>query len=304
MNPLHTVSQEYVQLRADRPVRVQEFELARAVEPHDHDYYEICVIRTGTGVHETQLYRSPLRAGSVVVIPPGGVHAISHVKGVTGTNVYYLAEWLLADLRSLWEHDGLVPLFLAERLFRRSEKIKVPQFDLSRKELAACLRELADIDREGSAAQPSIVLLKACLLKFLIALSRAYARSASRELGFQFRREVWRAMEHVEECVGECRPLRLTGLAQQLGLSPDHLTRIFSQATGWPLIEFYQRRRVQRACGLLLNPAAKVTDVGYALGYADTAHLCRFFKRYVGLSPRAYRKKYLSDLPYFGKLGK
>jgi len=57
----------------------------------------------------------------VIVVPPGDVHAFAKVRGLEVTNVYYLAEWLLDELKSLWDQDGLVPLFLARSLFRRKD---------------------------------------------------------------------------------------------------------------------------------------------------------------------------------------
>jgi len=290
----HTISQAHVQLSAARPVRVQELPVAGFVKAHDHDYYEICLIRRGTGLHLTEDAERPMRPGTITIIPPGKVHAIGDVCGMEVTNVYYLAEWLLTDLRTLWESDGLVPLFLAESLFRRREQITVPQFDLEAEALKHCLKELDDTHAEWQRTSPSIAFMKSSFLKFLILVSRQYAAQQSRELGFSFRREIWQALDEVESCLSESRPLQVAAMAKALHLSTDHLSKLFKDATGFSPREYYQRRRIQQACRLLLNPRQSITDVGIMLGYSDTAHLSRLFSRHVGMSPREYRKMYLT----------
>ncbi|HYF52571.1 MAG TPA: AraC family transcriptional regulator [Planctomycetota bacterium] len=276
-------------------MRVQELPVPGNVSPHDHDYYEICLIRRGTGTHLTEDAERPMRPGTITIIPPRKVHSIVDVHGMEVTNIYYLPEWLLTDLRTLWETDGLVPLFLAESLFRRPEQTTVPQFNLEDGALAACMKELADTHTEWQRPSPSIAFMKSSFLKFLILVSRAYAAQQSRELGFSFRREIWQALDEVEKCLAESRPLKVAALAKSLHLSTDHASKLFKDATGLSPQEYYQRRRIQQACRLLLNPAQSITDVGLALGYSDTAHLSRLFTRHVGMSPRQYRKVYLGS---------
>jgi AraC-like DNA-binding protein len=293
--PTHTIRQSAVQLSAVRPVRAQFLEVRSNVAPHDHDYYEICVAHSGSALHQTDSYDLPFKSGSVVVIAPGQTHAFAQVKNLTVTNVYYLAEWLLTDLRSLWEHDGLVPLFLAASLFRRPMwKVGVPHFSLQASDAERCYRELEDATRELAMPNPSVVFLKSTLLKFLIGLSRSYALDQqSRELGFGFRREIWMAMDQIEEIIRQSTPFSVEDLATQSGLSTDHLSRVFKEATGWAPMDYFQRRRIHHACTWLLNPRNSITEVAYALGFADTAHFSRLFRRYQGTSPRAYRKMYL-----------
>jgi AraC-like DNA-binding protein/quercetin dioxygenase-like cupin family protein len=293
--PCRTIKQEHVLLSASHPMRLQSLEVRQSVAPHDHDYYEIIVIQAGTAIHQTEGYDRPLEAGSVVVIAPGQIHALSEVKDLNVTNIYYLAEWLLLDLRTLWEHDGLVPLFLAASLFRRPlEKVPVPQFSMHGVEWERCCRELDDAARELNTQTPSRVFLKSTLLKFMITLSRTYAREdGSRHLGFEFRQEIWTALDSIEESIRQSMPLSVEKLAEQSELSADHLSRIFKESTGWSPMDYFQRRRTHHACSWLLNPRHSITDVALALGFSDTAHFSRLFRRYQGCSPREYRNTYL-----------
>ncbi|MEV4138043.1 AraC family transcriptional regulator [Dactylosporangium sp. NPDC049742] len=84
-----------------------------------------------------------------------------------------------------------------------------------------------------------------------------------------------------------CAP-NLRELADGVELSPFHMLRVFRAATGFPPHAWLVLERVCRARHLLaagLTPA----EVAGAVGFADQAHLTRWFKRVTGVTPAAFR---------------
>ncbi len=294
----HTITQARVGLSTTRPVRAQRWDMGSFILPHDHTYYEICVVNSGHGLHQTDYFQTPAGPGTVVVIPPGKVHAFAEGHRLIGTNIYYLTEWLLTELTQLWQQDSLVSLFLADSLFPRSNHARPYQFDLETRESESVMIDLEDMQREWDVTTPSVLFMQSSFLKVLIRLSRSYARQSPRERGFQFRRPVWEALERIEESLLGSESFSVAALARQLGVSPDHFTRLFKEATSWSPLEYFQMRRVHHACKLLLDPEAKISDIAYRLGYADAAHLSRVFKRFRGTSPREYRRVYTKPDPH------
>jgi AraC-like DNA-binding protein len=259
-------------------------------QPHDHDFYEICIVRRGVAAHRTDFTEDELGSGSVVIIAPGIAHVIYGLRDLCQTNVYYLAEWLSDDLSAYWGQSAFVPLFLAAALFRSSLKHPVPQFVLTAEEMKDIDHELADIGRECYADSSSLTFLRSTLLKLLIKLSRAYGRRAPEELVLGFRAEVTRALEHIEQTILQCEPFHVNELAKKIGVSANHFSVVFKQATGWAPMEYYQDRRVQHASRLLLDPQRSITGVAHELGFFDSAHLCHLFKQYKRMSASKYRK--------------
>src|ERR1700733_11710875 len=100
LRAMYTVEQATVRLSAQRPVRAQRLIVEGDVRPHDHAYHEVCVVLAGSGnaLHRTATFTAPMLAGTVLVVPPGHVHAMDGTGGFTVVNLYYLAEWLMADL--------------------------------------------------------------------------------------------------------------------------------------------------------------------------------------------------------------
>jgi AraC-like DNA-binding protein len=56
--------------------------------------------------------------------------------------------------------------------------------------------------------------------------------------------------------------------------------------------EYFQLRRVQHAGHLLLRSQFSVSEIAFRLGYADGAHLTRFFHKHQKCSPSEFRKRY------------
>ena len=55
--------------------------------------------------------------------------------------------------------------------------------------------------------------------------------------------------------------------------------------------ELVEAIRSERACRLLEEPQMRVADVAKALGYTDPSSFSRAFRRWTGISPRAYRRR-------------
>ena len=80
----------------------------------------------------------------------------------------------------------------------------------------------------------------------------------------------------------------LRDLAASVDLSPYHMLRVFRAATGFPPHAWLVLERICRARHLLAagcTPASISAEVGFA----DQAHMTRWFKRVVGVTPAAYR---------------
>lgn len=259
----------------------------RDIAPHDHDYYEVCIVTRGRAEHHTPQGTQRLRAGSVVVVPPGGVHAFSAPTDMHVTNLYYLAEWLAAALSAQGSERGLVPLFLAQALYRREWATRPAVFALPAATAAAVGVELGELASELAAEKPSSLFVKATLLKLLVRLARAAALP-----GEEFSTPVRAVLNDIDAAVEQNRAFDLQAVLRTWPVSPDHASRLFRDATGFSPQEYYQRRRVQHASARLLDGSRTITEIALAMGFADAAHFSRVFSKYAGLTPRAYRRKY------------
>ena len=94
----------------------------------------------------------------------------------------------------------------------------------------------------------------------------------------------------IAENYGRANPVAT--VAERSGLKPRTFARRFRAATGYQPMEYVQALRIEEAKKLLESNDANVEEIGHIVGYEDPTFFRRLFKRQVGMTPAAYRKKF------------
>jgi AraC family transcriptional regulator len=79
-------------------------------------------------------------------------------------------------------------------------------------------------------------------------------------------------------------------LAQAIGMSEYHFSRLFKRATGRSPSLYFIQMRMARARQLLIETERSIIDVGLEVGYGSASHFSQVFRREVGVAPSHYRK--------------
>jgi AraC-like DNA-binding protein len=83
---------------------------------------------------------------------------------------------------------------------------------------------------------------------------------------------------------------RIRAASAALGMSVRTLQRRLA-AHGLTFAGLVDASRREAAACLLVETRAKVIDIALHLGYSDHGHFTRAFRRWTGLTPRAYRRR-------------
>ena len=83
----------------------------------------------------------------------------------------------------------------------------------------------------------------------------------------------------------------LEAMAERLSVSPRTLKRHLQQG-GLSYRQLQDEERYRQAGRLLQKPENSISEVAYTLGYNDVANFSRAFKRWSGMTPRAYRDQH------------
>ena len=79
----------------------------------------------------------------------------------------------------------------------------------------------------------------------------------------------------------------LTQLTSLTNLSPFYLLRVFHNRAGFPPHEYQTQMRIAHA-RKLIRGGTSLLQTALETGFFDQSHLCRNFKRIVGITPRQY----------------
>lgn len=87
--------------------------------------------------------------------------------------------------------------------------------------------------------------------------------------------------------------LSLGEIARHIGISEQHLSKVFKKETGKNLSAYLAEYRVERAKELLRQNTTNLKWVHSKVGFGDNSYFCTVFKKYAGCSPREYQKLHL-----------
>ena len=83
--------------------------------------------------------------------------------------------------------------------------------------------------------------------------------------------------------------LTLQDVADACYVSQWHLSKLMNRHTGKSFYDILNTLRIRAAKDLLKDPGLRISDIGEMVGYADTAHFAKVFKKLVGMSANEYR---------------
>jgi transcriptional regulator GlxA family with amidase domain len=78
-------------------------------------------------------------------------------------------------------------------------------------------------------------------------------------------------------------------LAHEVGISHNHLTRLFRAATDQTVVEAIARRRMERARHLLQFSNMPVKEIAVQVGMPDLQHFNKAVRRHLGGAPTKVR---------------
>ncbi|MGW1210313.1 AraC family transcriptional regulator [Streptomyces sp. NPDC002499] len=238
--------------------------------PHAHDEFTIGVCVDGSELIDYRGGHIRTGPGSIVVLAPGEIHTGGPGSATDG----YAYRALYAEPTLLTEGTvGGVPHF-------REPLLDDPELAsallLTHSELSACPDPL-----EAESRLPWL----------LTALSRRHSTSRPTCDQVPGADAIARAVRDrlADELL---EPPSLAALAGDLGLSRYQLLRAFRTATGVPPYAWLAQHRVSRA-RRLLDTGLRPAEVAPLVGFADQAHLTRWFRRVLGVTPAVYRSSVL-----------
>ncbi len=83
--------------------------------------------------------------------------------------------------------------------------------------------------------------------------------------------------------------LALQDVADHCYVSQWHLSKLLHKHLGEAFYDLLNGVRVEKAKELLDDPALRISEISAIVGYADTAHFSRVFKKCTGISANEYR---------------
>ena len=264
------------------------------MDPHFHDRIEIMYVSKGSALIHLYQYRQDNGSRKILI----GSHRTERLT--TG-------KCILLDQRVMHRLEIPEEAYMLNLEFVLEENPDT-LVDIGR--LAAQSRDLADMmtggrsvilgqDREGKLryAMEQMVgelaggvpneraLPRLLLAEVILRMAEAARDAVLRDNTLSYvRKAVSYLTSHLDENI------RITDVAEEVGVAPAYLQRIFRQSTGMTIVDYLNKQRIQQSKRLLMFTDDPVMDVAVAAGFNSRQHFFRVFQAETGLSPREFRK--------------
>ncbi len=209
--------------------------------------------------------------GQVIAIAPGTVYVIDGHAQPRGE-----LFWLVARV-----DDGPGPLAEAVRLLADGSRRLWAAPDRVADDLGRALAEPDDDHWTMAAARRSLC---ATAVFDLLRAREEDTAGPERTVPPGVRRALAEVERHLDH------PLAVHDLITASGMSPTQFYDAFGAATGTSPKDYILRTKIARARALLTDPARKITDICYRLGFSSSQHFAGVFRRYEGKSPSEFRR--------------
>ncbi|RED85516.1 MULTISPECIES: helix-turn-helix domain-containing protein [Cohnella] len=129
-------------------------------------------------------------------------------------------------------------------------------------------------------------------LEEMVSLLEDYAADTLDLLAARQRKSgpITRALRYIESRYTE--DLSLQQVADSVSMNANYFSTLFKKEMKQNFVDYLLQYRVERARELFLNTSLKAYEIGERVGFVNTSHFSRAFKKVCGMSPREYRKQW------------
>ncbi|MCE8026515.1 MULTISPECIES: AraC family transcriptional regulator [Halomonadaceae] len=245
--------------------------------PHSHTQWSLGAITAGESTFRYRDDRHHVRAGTLVMMNPGWMHACSAIEDRPwGYLMLYVdAEWLTA----LRYQAGLLEAQHWQDI--ATAVIDENEWYMGYCRMAACL---LDTNRDLLDKQTEVV-------EYLSALMHRLAGQPARPIA-RAPATLKALAAYLDEHASE--DISLDDLCERSGYSAGHLIRAFKRHFGFTPHAYLVNRRIQLGQHALKN-GTPIAEAALNAGFADQPHFQRTFKRMVAATPQQYRQSSLEQ---------
>ncbi len=226
-----------------------------------------------SGTHVVDFRTIHFDPNTIVYIGPGQVHAWAHSSDADGHLVLMTDEWfrqirtlLQTDQSWYWRHNNVL--------------------EFGRPDLMKMLTELLLKESPLHIQSHTLMLLAAHWMSFLT--SNGSDAHSLRDI-----ERLTRLQALVETHMKEERSVAF--YANLLGLTSDALSDFIKRMTGVTAKVWINQMMLLEAKRMLVTENISISLLAQSLGFTETTHFIRFFRRYSGFTPFEFRRSYLNS---------
>lgn len=258
----------------------------RELPDHLHDWYELVYVHSGKGSFFIDRTIYEMREGMLFIIPGNTIHRALPDKDepVTSTAIFFSP--LLVEQPSYGESFSYLQCFEQSR---KNRNYKLECSRSLRTLLETCINNIEEEHRREKIGSRHAILL--ITQQLLLTITRESVGETKHKGHGALIGPIWMRDSLVYIDLHFTEDIGLRKLCILASVSPAHFSRVFKQFTGMNVTAFIIMKRMIRAKELLLEKDDNIATIASSCGFETLPHFHRIFKKIVGVTPSAFRKR-------------
>lgn len=279
-------------LQAYKPFEIQELELSDWKQrPVKNNFFELVLIKEGKGTQCINYNFYNYKKGSLFLLPPLKCHSFQIEQPSKFVFLKFTSNFFSANGRDATSQQE----WFKEAAYILSNYNQLPgdiiHSELDRQHIYTLIDLVLKENRNYQAS--SAALIKSLMTSILEILLRNIKQSAFYEIAKSADQDdrVTQLLAYINEHIAEPQLLKVEHLAKTFLLSPTYLSEFFRKKVNMSLREYIIKAKLKLVEIRLLNSDYTLTEIAAELSFTDVSHLSKTFKRYTGMSIRAFKKQ-------------
>lgn len=249
------------------------------IDPHFHDdMLQVFLLQEGGGRCFLDEEVVDVKAPALVIIPPTIVHSFAWIEDSVG--------WVLTVEHSYLEQLLLMADHMAEAFAHRQVipcENRIGEFE----ELKTSLQSIATEVFEKAVGFR--LAIQGAVAQILTIIGRLMLENTNSQTTHDHQYRLYFRAYHRLVRQTFLEKISVEEYAARLNISRMHLNRICRSISGKTALHIIHDYVIHEAKRALIYTSMNISEVTAMLNFEDPAYFSRFFKRHVGISPKAFR---------------
>ncbi|MGG7621267.1 AraC family transcriptional regulator [Bacillus coreaensis] len=253
---------------------------------HKHLFFEILYVYSGHCKQKIMMDTINLNEGDLCILSPGVEHSVEVFDDSIVINILVRKRTFEGIFSEILEDENILSSFFSKILYTKNYN----NYIIFRTNNSTTIRmSIAHLFIEAIEKRKySNKMLNYVLLILFANLLRGEKNMV--ELPAELRKSNQYLSDILIFIQNNYKTVTLDELSSKFNFTISHLSRLIKLHTGQNFREMIQKIKLEKAVKLLESSSLKIYEISEQVGYENTTHFIRTFKKIYGISPNQYRQ--------------
>lgn len=253
-----------------------------------NNFFELIYVVDGTGIQIINNNTFQYRKGNLFLITPQDAHSF---EILTVTKFFFLRfneYYVKGNAQNPQSETVLRMEYILQNASHRPGCILKNKID---KPLIASLIE-SIINEQNNQQIYHQKIIEQIVNAIITIVARNIALKLPKNIKETTGEMVLEILHYIQENIYDPKQLKATIISEQFNISLHYLGKYFKKQTGETLQEYISNYKLRLIEARLLNSDMRINEIADELHFSDESHLNKVFRKYKGINPSEFRKKF------------